>query len=105
MQAGKLNKRISLTALSETTNSFGEQTGSYASYATVWAAIEPLSGRELEHAQQISAEITHKITVRYNSSVTSKHRITYGSRTFEIEAVLNPDERNEQLVLMCKEIA
>ena len=84
-------------------DSFGEAVPSYTTYATVWASVEPLQGRELENAQQISAEITHKVTIRYNAAVTSEHQVVYGERIIEIEAVLNPEERNEYLVLMCKE--
>jgi len=105
MQAGRLNKRVKLQRLAENQDSFGEMVRSYSDYATVWASIEPLQGRELEHAQQISAETSHKVKIRYNSNVASEHRVIYNDRIFEIEAVLNPYERNEQLVLMCKEIS
>jgi len=105
MQAGKLNKRVQLQEPAETQNSTGEEIQSYSTYTTVWASIEPLQGRELEHAQQISAEVSHRVKIRYNANVAAKDRVIYGSRTLEIEAVLNPEERNEELILMCKEIA
>jgi len=39
-------------------------------------------------------EITHKIRIRYRSGMTSKNRIKFGSRYFNITSILNPDERN-----------
>jgi SPP1 family predicted phage head-tail adaptor len=105
MRIGKLRKRVQLQHLARNQDSFGEAVSSYTPYATVWASVEPLQGRELEHAQQISAEVTHRVTIRYNAAVTSEHRVVYGNRTLEIEAVINPEERNEMLVLMCKEAA
>lgn len=105
MQVGKLRHRVQLQQLARNQDSFGEAVPSYATYSTVWASVEPLQGRELEHAQQISAEVSHRVTIRYNKNVTSEHRVVYGERTLEIEAVINPEERNEMLILMCKEAA
>jgi SPP1 family predicted phage head-tail adaptor len=105
MNVGKLRKRVQLQHLARNQDSFGEAVPSYSTYATVWASVEPLQGRELEHAQQISAEVTHRVTIRYNAAVTPEHRVLYGTRILEIEAVINPEERNEYLVLMCKEAA
>jgi head-tail adaptor len=39
-----------------------------------------------------------------NTGVTSGMQIWFQNRQFQIEAVLNPDERNKLLVLMCIEI-
>jgi SPP1 family predicted phage head-tail adaptor len=105
MNIGRLRKRVQLQQLVRNQDDFGEAVPSYSTYATVWASVEPLQGRELEFAQQISAEITHKVTIRYNAAVTSEHRVVYGERILEIEAVINPEERNEMLILMCKEAA
>jgi SPP1 family predicted phage head-tail adaptor len=105
MQVGKLRKRVQLQQLVRNQDDFGEAVPSYSTYATVWASVEPLQGRELEHAQQINAEVSHRVTIRYNGNVTAEHRVVYGERILEIEAVINPEERNEMLVLMCKEAA
>lgn len=104
MQAGKLRHRIELHSASESQNSFGEIEKTYSSYDTVWGSIESLTGRELEHAQQISAETTLKVNIRYYSGVETGHRVIYGSRTLEITHIINPDERNIELILYCKEI-
>lgn len=104
MKVGKLRKRVKLQNLARNQDSFGEAVPSYTTYTTVWASVEPLQGRELEHAQQISAEVSHRVTIRYNRNVTSEHRVVYVERTLEIIAVINPEEQNEMLILLCKEI-
>lgn len=104
MNAGKLRHRVELQEVSGSQDSFGESLRTYATYATVWASVEPLQGRELELAQQVSAETNHKITIRYNSNVDTEHRIVFSGRVFELTSVINPSERNEHLVLFCKEI-
>ena len=104
MQAGKLRHRVSLQELARNQSVTGEMIPSYAPYATVWASVEPLTGRELEFAQQITAETNYRVTIRYNSKVDVEHRVVFGDNTFEVTSVVNPDERNEQLFLMCKEV-
>jgi len=91
---------------SESQGTTGELTKTWATDATVWGSIEPLSARELVQAQQIQSDITHRVTMRYRSdlTVTVEQRILFDStRVFEIISVLNRDERNEQLELLCKE--
>jgi len=72
----------------------------------VWGKIQPLRGRELFLAQQVNAEITSKVTIRYygTTTVTPEHRVYFGARILEIITVINPDERNESLELLCKEV-
>jgi SPP1 family predicted phage head-tail adaptor len=104
MNAGRLRHRIELQSKTEATNSFGEVTLTYSTYTTVWAEIRPLQGRELETAQQISADVNHKVTIRYNSSVVETDRILFGTRVLEIGGIVNTDERNIEQVLFCKEV-
>lgn len=103
MQAGKLNQRIELQSATTAADSYGEPIQTWATYATVWAAVVPLSGRELIYAQQVSSETNIRITIRYTSSVAVGHRVKYGTRYFDINAVIDRDMRNEQIELMCKE--
>jgi len=106
MNIGKLRHRISLQSITETQNSYGElvQTKSTKPYATVWASVEPLSGREYMDAKQINAELSHKVIIRHNSSVTPEDVVLFGSREFKIDSVINYEERGIYQVLMCKEI-
>lgn len=106
MQAGKLRHKVAFKSDTPTQDDFGQPIESWTTYMTVWAAIEPLEGRELLLAQQVSAEVTIRVRIRYDSgnTVSPKHRIIEGSRILEIVNVINPLGRNEKLILMCKEI-
>ena len=101
---GQLRHRLELHSASSTDNDFGEPILTFASYTTVWGQVSPMKGEELFHAQQTIPTITHKVLIRYNSNVTAEHRVVFDSRTFEINAVLNPEERNEMLFLHCTEV-
>ncbi|MDD5353021.1 MAG: phage head closure protein [Candidatus Omnitrophica bacterium] len=84
-------------------DSSGSTTETWTDIASIWAKIQPLSGRLLDVAKQAQSEVTHEITIRYRENVTPDKRIKYGSRIFVIESVINIDERNYWLVLRCKE--
>lgn len=104
MQAGKLRHRVVLKTASETQNSFGELTRTYATLATVWAAVEPLSGREYLDARQIEAAVDTRIRIRYRSDVTSRTQVTWNSHTYDIQSVITDPTNARELQLMCREV-
>ena len=63
--AGTLGRRIKIQRPSTVKDSLGAPSRTWIDVATVWADIQPLSGREAVIASRISAELTHQITVRY----------------------------------------
>lgn len=71
---------------------------------TLWAAIDPLSGREFYAAEQSQSEVSHKIRCRYRGGLTTAMRIKYGSRKFKIISIIDWEERHESLLIMCKEL-
>jgi SPP1 family predicted phage head-tail adaptor len=103
IQPGKLRHSVTIQKLTGTLDAAGQEVQAWETYGVRWAAIEPLQGRELFSARQIHAEITTRITVRYLAGVTPKMRVLFGSRTFDIQEVINPEERNAELQLMCIE--
>lgn len=104
LRAAELNKRVTIQQTTVTQDSdSGEETDSWGTFATRWAKVEPLTGKERWAAQQVNPEVTSRVTIRYTSGVTAKMRVLYGSRVLQIDAVLNPLERNEAMELLCTE--
>lgn len=71
--------------------------------ARAWARIEPLRGREMLAAMKLESRITHRVTLRYRPGVTAAMRVCFKDRHFNIRAVINLEERNETLELLCEE--
>lgn len=71
--------------------------------ATLWAAVEPLRGREFFAAKELNADITLRIRVRYRDGITPKMRLVDGDHIYLIQAVINPEMRGIELQLMCQE--
>lgn len=104
MRIGPLRHRIALQSSTPMQGEYGSEELVWSTYATVWASVEPLSGKELLNAQQQQAETTVRVRLRYLSTVTTEHRILYASRTFEIVSLINWMEKNKRIELLCKEI-
>lgn len=105
IRAGELRQRIIVETETMATDASGGALPTYATLATVWAKIEPMDGAEKYNAQQTSASITHKISIRWRSGITAKHRVKYGTRIFRIVSVLDMEEFGKLLVLNCIEKA
>lgn len=114
MRTGPLNKRVRIQRRVETQNEFKETLISYQDMdgGEVWAAIEPLSGRDYFAAQQLSSDVSTKIRIRHRDDVNRKMRVLYervaGSPTttvvYEIDNVLRPNENRREIWLMCREV-
>lgn len=103
MEAGRLDKRVTIESQSVERNSIGEPETTWEDFATVWAAVEPLQGREFWAQQQVQSAVSHRVRIRYLDGVNAAMRIVYGERVFNIEAVIDPKERHEEMQLLCSE--
>lgn len=104
MQIGKLNRLVSIQQRASTQDTFGQQSTGWTNlYTNVHVAIRPLSGREMLAAQAVNSEVSHNINLRYLAGITANMRILYGTRIFNITAVMNIDERNKELMLQAAE--
>lgn len=101
--AGRLRDRVAVQSRTVPRDSFGGLgTPVWATSSTLYAEILPLAGSELWSAQQVIPQATHRVTMRYLSTVTPKMRLLFGSRELNIESV-TPDERRVWMTLICIE--
>lgn len=102
MLAGRLTERVTLQARSDTPDGYGQPVPAWATVATVWAAVESISGREYVTAAAEQAETTLRVTLRHRSIDASTHRLLWRSRVLDIRAVLPYADRSH-VMLMCAE--
>ena len=108
ISAGMLTRRIKIQCPSTIKDSVGAPCRSWLDVATVWADIQPLSGKEAVIANRISAELSHQIIVRYqslfdNPQQVAQMRVLYKARIFNIHSALNEDEKRTQIILLASE--
>lgn len=101
MEAGRLDKRVTIQSMTAARNAIGEPVHTWADVATVWGAVEPVQGREFWEQQQVQSEVTTRIRIRYLAGVTAAMRVTYAGRIYNIRSVIDPRERHDEMQLMC----
>ena len=104
MQAGKLRHRITIQQATESQNSFGEVTRSWATYATVWASVEPLQGREYLDGRQLEADVDTRVRIRHRAAVTQRMRVTWSGHTYDVQSVIADATNKRMMQLMCREV-
>ena len=104
MIPGNLRQRVVIQQLTRTDDGAGGYTETWAAIATVFADVYPLKGNERYEAQQVQANLSHRVTIRYRAGVEPSMRLQYGTRILTIEAVIDPEERHRELILMCSEV-
>lgn len=87
----------------ESRNQLGEPALAWTEVCKTWASIRPLSGRELWQAQQVQADVTHAVRMRYRMGIDATMELDLKGRRLKIVAVLNLEERNRTLELLCQE--
>jgi head-tail adaptor len=120
--AGKLRWRITIVKPTGSQDSLGgvpqDSQSLWEPVLTCWASIESLSGKDVHATDSFVEQTTHRVTIRNprfsgnpnpsvgdpDQGITSQMLVWFKSRTFQILAVLNPDETNKKLILMCNEI-
>jgi SPP1 family predicted phage head-tail adaptor len=107
MQAGKLRHKVAIQKLvagSPDQKASGEPDTTWTTHlASIWASVEPLTGRELFAAQEHHSEVEVRVRVRYREGITAKMRVVFDSRNYDIVAVIDREERHRELELLCKQ--
>lgn len=112
MRAGMLRERVKIEQKANLPdqNEFGEEDEAWTENFTAWASVEPLRGREFVEAQQEQNQLTTRIRLRFQRgaqvipdkmrAVWIENKITH---IYDILFVINPNSRDKQWMLMCKE--
>lgn len=102
MRAGRLNRQIRFEQATRARDSYGGYTEAWSTVATVWAAIEPLNGREYFEARTVNTETTVRFRIRYRSGLDSEMRIVdvETSLVYDIQNIIHVDHGRRELVVM-----
>ena len=106
--AGRMRDRITFQTYNGTVDAHGDIRDdvdtNWTDACTVWAAIDPISGREFYEAGQNQSEVTHKIRCRYFAGLTTAMRIMHQGRKYRIISVIDWETRHESFLIMAKEL-
>lgn len=100
IDAGKLDKLITIQSNTVTTGAGGALTDSWTDDATVWVQFMEATSREFVAAQQVNSDVTHVLKFRWRSGVTASHRLKYGSRILNIAGPpINVGEQDVEMLI------
>jgi SPP1 family predicted phage head-tail adaptor len=107
-KVGLYRQRVTLQALVETDDNYGQPVQSWQAVATFWSEVRFLRGVELLNVKQGWATATHIISCRYQGpsftpSPTMRFVLGKDNRIFNILAWQNIEERNRGWQFTCEE--
>ena len=105
MRTQRLRHTVEVQKPTRTRDSLGDAVPSWTTVQDRPAAITPLSARDRLQADQRLNDITHRVRMWWFEGLTHDYRLKLNSRIFEISSILNKDERNKIMELLCTEQA
>ena len=102
MQAGLLNRRVTLQAPGTTQDELGQPIPGWTDVATLWADIRMKSGLESIKAGAPVSVVQASIRVRYRAGITAGMRVVHNLQAFNIVAVLPDVGGREYVDLVCE---
>ena len=103
MQAGRLNRRVTLQSPSQSVDELGQPIPGWTDVATLWADIRMKSGMEAIKAGAPVSVVQASIRVRYRAGITAGMRLVHNLQAFNITAVL-PDMGGREYVDLIAEV-
>ena len=104
--AGALRQMVTIQRNEPALDQYGEESENWQYYATRRASVKPIRGREYFTSKEVASEVTHRIVMRHDrkvGAITPKDRIVMGSREFDIDSIMNIEERDRMLEIMAVE--
>lgn len=103
MQAGRLNRRVTLQQPGTTTDELGQPIPGWTDVATLWADIRMKSGLEAIKAGAPVSVVQASIRVRYRAGITAGMRVVHNLQAYNIVAVM-PDVGGREYVDLVAEV-
>lgn len=104
MRIGRHRTSLTIQTRTDTSDGMGGSTVSWSTFATVWGRQMIWRGSAEWTADQVSSLQTSRWETRFLTGIQPKMRLVVGSRTFQIEAIFDPDQKRSRLVLVCTEL-
>ncbi|MEZ5888577.1 MAG: phage head closure protein [Paracoccaceae bacterium] len=108
MSAPRLNRKLTLEEAVRAPDGAGGYSLVWTARGTLWAAVEPVTGRERAGESVTVSQVSYRITVRgapegAPSRPRPEQRFSEGGRTYRITAVTEADEGGRYLTCFATE--
>lgn len=83
-KAGELDQRVTFLRETKVDDGMGGSSVTWATIATVWAKVRPMSGTEREHSDRLNAQANYLIVIRYRDDITENDVAAWKGLRFNI---------------------
>jgi SPP1 family predicted phage head-tail adaptor len=104
MKPGILRQRVIIQTPTITTDASGISSETWATFAEVFAAVEPLKMREYLAAAATTSKIDVRIRIRHLAGLLPTMRISYDDKYYKIVSIINVGERDREHELLAVEV-
>ncbi len=104
---GKLNRKVGIYTVTETSDNQGGASEANALTRTVWANVEPLTGSRAKEFSQIVSGKGYRVTMIKPSdlTITEANYLVFDSRRMEIHSVISVEEEDRFYEIIVEEKA
>lgn len=103
MRAGSLTERVAVEEPLTTQDDTGEEITTWSPVASVWGAVEPLTGREKLQAGQVGATMDTRFRIRWTPAmerINAKWRLTHDEVIYNIVSVAQVGMARREIEIM-----
>ena len=104
MQAGRLNRRVTLQGPSQSVDEIGQPIPGWTDVATVWGDIRLKSGLESIKAGSPVSTVQASIRIRYRAGINAGMRVVHNLVAYNIVAVMPDVSGREFIDLACEQV-
>lgn len=104
MRIGVLKHQVHFMRNLNVKNDYGEQLDTWELIRTVYAAKDPILGKEFFAADTIQSNVAVKFRCRYFDGVTNDMQIWHGTERYHIESAVNVKSMGREWVLYCSKV-
>ncbi len=102
-EIGALRRRVAIQEMTLVPDGAGGFESGWTTIAETWAAFAPIGASEAYDEGLVTSRTTHRVLVRYREDIHPSMRIVAGSRTYDVLATIDPDDRRARLELYVEE--
>jgi len=95
--------KVTIDQLAGTQDATGAVEKTWTTFTNAWVSIEQLNGSERVVAQQLNPDVSVRMWMKWQDGISPTMRVSYGSRHFDIMAVMDLDGKRRFLQLLCNE--
>ena len=106
MSIGERRHRVLFQTATVSQDAYGEPDQTWSDLATRWALVQPMKGRERFAANQVQADVDHRIVCRYDSTLASLgpgDRASWNGHTYDIKSIIWRDHTQKEMEILAEE--